>query len=73
MKYKGIRTHYFETGLWTYWYENGKKGSERTYRNGKRDGLDTFWYKNGKKKIYVNEVFPDTFCLQKISYLGARC
>mgnify|MGYP001169611918 FL=1 len=30
-------------------------------------------YKNGKKKIYVNEVFPDTFCLQKISYLGARC
>tara|TARA_Y100000992_G_scaffold263511_1_gene199824 strand:- start:1442 stop:1957 length:516 start_codon:yes stop_codon:yes gene_type:complete len=30
-------------------------------------------YKNGKKKIYVNEVFPDTFSLQNISYLGARC
>ena len=29
-------------------------------------------YKNGKKKIYVNEVFPDTFSLQNISYLGAR-
>ena len=30
-------------------------------------------YKNVKKKIYVNEVFPDTFSLQNISYLGARC
>jgi len=30
-------------------------------------------YKNGKKKIYVNEVFPNTFCLRNISYLGARC
>ena len=30
-------------------------------------------YKNGQKKIYVNEVFPNTFCLQNISYLSARC
>ena len=28
MKSKGIRTHYFKTGLWTYWSENGNKKSE---------------------------------------------
>ena len=37
-------------GLVTYWYENGEKKSEGTYKNGKKDGLFTWWYVNGKKE-----------------------
>jgi antitoxin component YwqK of YwqJK toxin-antitoxin module len=36
-------------GLHTEYYENGQKGSEETYKDGKKDGLWTWWYKNGQK------------------------
>ena len=43
-----------EDGLHTEWYENGKKKSEWTYKDGekdgKRDGLFTDWYENGQKE-----------------------
>ena len=39
-----------EDGLFTGWYENGKKKWEETYKYGEYDGLETKWYKNGKKK-----------------------
>ena len=31
-------------------YMGGKKQSETTYKDGKKDGLDTDWYENGQKK-----------------------
>ena len=39
-----------QVGLYTRWYENGKKQFEGTYKNGKKDGLFTWWYGNGKKE-----------------------
>ena len=33
-----------------YWYENGQKISEGTYKNGRKDGLWTRWYENGQKE-----------------------
>ena len=44
--------HYREgklDGLYTKWYENGRKHSEETYKDGERDGLWTYWYENGQK------------------------
>ena len=35
------------TGEWTYWYENGQKMQEATYKDGGRKM--TFWFENGKK------------------------
>jgi len=35
-------------GKWTFWYENGKKEYEGTYKDGKQDGLVTQWYENGQ-------------------------
>ena len=32
-----------------WYYENGQKRSEETYKNGKLDGLWTDWYENGQK------------------------
>ena len=32
------------------WYEDGKKKSETTYKDGKKDGLFLQWYENGKKQ-----------------------
>ena len=43
-----------EDGLWTVWYENGKKRSEKTYKDGKEDGLVTLWYENGQTKEILN-------------------
>ncbi len=37
-------------GLWTDWYENGKKNIEENYKDGELDGLKTWWYRNGQKR-----------------------
>jgi len=58
---KQSRGIYTKDGLWTYWYQNGKKEKEetykngkkreeRTYKNGEKDGLETLWHKNGQKE-----------------------
>ena len=31
-------------------YENGKKGLDGNYKDGKYDGKWTYWYENGQKK-----------------------
>ena len=36
------------------WYENGKKKSEVTYKDGAKDGLLTKWYGNGQKMAELN-------------------
>ena len=38
-------------GLYTEWYENGKKFKEEPYKDGKQDGLWTWWYENGQKEV----------------------
>ena len=38
--------------LWTYWYENGEKELEGTYKDGELDGLWTDWYENGQNSWY---------------------
>ncbi len=43
-------------GIWTYWYENGKKRLEGLYKQGQKDSLWTFWYENG---IISTEYFYD--------------
>jgi|WetSurMetagenome_2_1015567.scaffolds.fasta_scaffold85843_1 antitoxin component YwqK of YwqJK toxin-antitoxin module len=37
-------------GLWTFWYQNGKKLKQGNYVNGKEEGKWTSWYSNGYKK-----------------------
>jgi antitoxin component YwqK of YwqJK toxin-antitoxin module len=41
-------------GEWTefelFFYDNGQKKSEGTYKVGRPDGFWTFWYENGQKK-----------------------
>ena len=56
-KYLGGKTEYEgsykdgkEDGKWTYWYENGQKKSEITYKDGKRE-LYTEWHENGQKRF----------------------
>ena len=39
-------------GLWTVWYENGQKQSEKHYKNGLEDGLVTEWSEDGKKTFW---------------------
>ena len=41
-------------GLVTYWYDNGQKSSERSYKYGKFDGILTQWYENGQKRFEIN-------------------
>ena len=36
-------------GLLTWWYVNGQKESEGTYKDDKLEGLSTNWYENGQK------------------------
>jgi antitoxin component YwqK of YwqJK toxin-antitoxin module len=36
-------------GIWSEWYENGKKKWEETYKDGEKDGFWTEWYWNGQK------------------------
>ena len=38
-----------EEGLYTVWYPNGNKLSERFYVNGLLEGLETLWDKDGEK------------------------
>ena len=42
------------TGKWFGLYENGQKGSEGNYKDGKEDGLYEGWYENGKKQCEIN-------------------
>jgi antitoxin component YwqK of YwqJK toxin-antitoxin module len=42
--------NYISVGLWIYWYENGKKKQEQTYKDGKLEELTTLWYESGQKK-----------------------
>jgi antitoxin component YwqK of YwqJK toxin-antitoxin module len=37
-----------------FWYENGQKASEGTYKDGKFNGLETMWHENGQKKSEVS-------------------
>ena len=37
-------------GLYTSWYDDGKKSSEGTYKDMKENGLWDSWYENGQKK-----------------------
>ncbi len=37
-------------GIRKFFYEEGQKDLEGTYKNGKRDGQWTKWYENGKKE-----------------------
>ena len=40
--------NYFETGLWTYWYENGNKRAEGIFVDkDERAGKWRFWHDNG--------------------------
>jgi antitoxin component YwqK of YwqJK toxin-antitoxin module len=39
-----------KVGLWTFWYENGQKESEGSYKNWEKEGIWTFWYENGQKR-----------------------
>jgi len=38
------------SGKWTWWYDNGQKWSEGTFKDGKEDGLVAELYRNGQKK-----------------------
>jgi antitoxin component YwqK of YwqJK toxin-antitoxin module len=49
MKSKGAHKDYFESGLWTYWYDNGNKKSEGFYQDkDERGGKWKFWHSNGQ-------------------------
>ena len=37
------------SGKWTWWYDNGQKWSEGTFKDGKEDGLVAELYRNGQK------------------------
>ena len=39
-------------GVWTSWFENGKKNSQGTFVNGKENGKYTVWYPNGNIHYY---------------------
>ncbi len=40
----------------TDWYENGKKKSEGSCKDGKKNGLWTWWYENGDKELEKNYI-----------------
>ena len=37
-------------GLWTFWYKNGRKKEEGTFKEGKEVGVWKRWHDNGKMK-----------------------
>jgi antitoxin component YwqK of YwqJK toxin-antitoxin module len=41
-------------GVFVYYFSNGKKSSEGSYKNGKAQGLWKSWYKNGQLKSEIN-------------------
>ena len=50
MKSQGMLIGEIKLDLWTYWYDNGQKKIEGTYKDGKGDGVKTWWDKNGQKE-----------------------
>jgi antitoxin component YwqK of YwqJK toxin-antitoxin module len=48
-KSEGNYKDWEKDGLYTEWYENGKKEGKGNTKDGELDGLWTFWYENGKK------------------------
>ena len=42
------------TGRTESFYENGQKGAEGNFKDGKQDGLWTGWYENGQKRQQIN-------------------
>ena len=42
--------HGIEDGLYTYWYNDGQKEQEGTYKGGEKDGKWTKWYNDGQKQ-----------------------
>ena len=46
-----------ETGLWTFWHQNGQKSHEGEFKDGKEDGAWNFWHENGhldSERVYQN-------------------
>jgi len=60
-------------GLRTWWYPNGRKRSERNYKDGKKHGLQTEWDKDGQKKRETN--YKDGKLVSALSWLpdGSKC
>lgn len=40
-------------GLWTWWYKEGEKRRETTFKHGRKDGFSYWWHKNGVKKSEI--------------------
>ena len=38
------------SGVAVWYYDNGQKWMESTYKDGELDGFSTFWYENGQKE-----------------------
>jgi antitoxin component YwqK of YwqJK toxin-antitoxin module len=45
---------YVRDGLYTWWYENGKKRQEGFYRNGVQHGVGSTWYETGEKEYDIS-------------------
>ena len=41
--------NYGRHGSWVFWYENGQKQQESTFKDDKLEGPATLWYENGQK------------------------
>ena len=39
------------TGVWTTWFDNGNKASERSYNRGTPDGICRYWYPSGQIQL----------------------
>jgi antitoxin component YwqK of YwqJK toxin-antitoxin module len=50
MDYGSNYTFGEQDGEFTFWYENGQKRGEGTFKDGEKDGLWTGWYENGQKE-----------------------
>jgi hypothetical protein len=51
---KDSEGNYIKEGLYTSWYLNGQKKSEKTYVNGKIEGKSICWFENGQKQEESN-------------------
>ena len=40
-----------DNGLWTEWYDDGRKSYEAHYDHGQKNGLVTRWHRNGRKHM----------------------
>jgi len=59
-----------KTGKCTYWYENGQKEQEGTYKDGDYDGKWTHWHENGQKE--KESTYKDGELISEIIYLKER-